>query len=54
MGGYGVYVWGSVGVSVLLILMEIWQARQARLDALQQVRAHIELDELSQDKESNA
>ena len=54
MGGYAVYVWGSVGVTVLLIVIEIWQARQARREALQQVRAHMELDQLAQqDKESS-
>ena len=54
MGGYAVYVWGSVGVTVLLIVIEIWQARQARREALQQVRAHMELDQLvQQDKESS-
>ena len=54
MGGYALYVWGSVGVSVLLICIEVWQARLARHEALQQVRADIELDQLAKDKESNA
>jgi heme exporter protein CcmD len=54
MGGYAVYVWGSVGVTALLILIEIWQARLARQEALQHVRAQIDLDQPSQDKESDA
>lgn len=54
MGGYAIYVWGSVGVTVLLILIEMGQARLARKEALQHVRAQIDLDQLSQDKESDA
>ena len=58
MGGYAVYVWGSVGVTVLLIVIEIWVARMARRDALQQVRAQMalemEFDAVSQNKESQA
>ena len=59
MGGYAVYVWGSVGVTVLLLAIEVAVARAARREALQQVRAHMELDMTlddsnSQDKESQA
>lgn len=58
MGGYAIYVWGSVGVTVLLIVIEIWVARMARRDALQQVRAHMalemEFDAAPQHKESQA
>ena len=58
MGGYAVYVWGSVGVTFLLMVVEVWQARLARREALQQVRAHMTLDQLAQDqapqKEPNA
>jgi heme exporter protein D len=34
MGGYGLYVWGSMGMTVLFILLEIWQARVAHQQAL--------------------
>jgi heme exporter protein D len=34
MGGYGLYVWGSMGVTALFVLLEIWQARIARQNAL--------------------
>ncbi len=37
MGGYGVYVWGSVGVSAALLALEVWLAcvgRQQALDAV--------------------
>ncbi len=30
MGGYGAYVWGSYGVALLLMLMEVWRVRQRR------------------------
>ena len=54
MGGYALYVWGSVGVTFLLIALEVWQARQARDEALEHVRAQMDLDQLSQDKEFGA
>ena len=43
MGGRGFYVWGSYGVSAVLILAELWLLRQrrrstlARLYSLQQL-----------------
>ena len=58
MGGYAVYVWGSVGVTVLLIVIEVVMARAARRDVLQQVRAHMawemECDATTQNKEPQA
>jgi heme exporter protein D len=42
MGGYGLYVWGSMGVTALFILLEIWQARQARRNALALARAEMQ------------
>lgn len=35
MGGYGLYVWGSVGVTAALVVAELWQirARRRRLQA---------------------
>lgn len=29
MGGYGLYVWGSVGVTAILMILEIIQIKQA-------------------------
>ena len=46
MGGYAVYVWGSVGVSFALMLLEVWQARVARRQVLQQVQTEIALEAL--------
>jgi heme exporter protein D len=37
MGGYGVFVWGSVGVSAALLALEVWQARLGRRQALDTV-----------------
>jgi len=42
MGGYGLYVWGSMVVTFLLMALEVFMARQARLQAeraLQQAQA---------------
>ena len=53
MGGYGFYVWGSMGVTALLMALEVWQARAARREALRQVQAQMALDALAQDKETD-
>ncbi len=37
MGGYGVYVWGSLGVSAALLALEVWWARMGRRQALDAV-----------------
>jgi len=34
MGGYGLYVWGSMGMTALFIVFEVWQARVAHQQAL--------------------
>lgn len=34
MGGYGLYVWGSLGVTAGLILLEVVSARSAHRQAL--------------------
>ncbi|WP_353131531.1 heme exporter protein CcmD [Limnohabitans sp.] len=39
MGGYAVYVWGSVGVTALLMALEVWQARWAHRAVLNQLKA---------------
>ena len=30
MGGYALYVWGSFGISALVVVGEIWQVRSKR------------------------
>lgn len=52
MGGYAVYVWGSVGVSFALMLIEVWQARVARRQVLQQVQTEMALDALGEASQS--
>jgi len=42
MGGYGLYVWGSMGVTVACMAIEVWQARLARKQLLTQLRAEYE------------
>ena len=38
MGGYGLYVWGSMAMTFVLMGLEVFQARQARLQAEREVR----------------
>ena len=39
MGGYGLYVWGSYGVTLVVLLAEPLLAAQRRRRALQAVRS---------------
>ena len=39
MGGYAVYVWGSVGVTAFLMALEVLQARWAHRAVLAQLKA---------------
>ena len=39
MGGYGLYVWGSFGMTAVVLVLELWSVR-ARRKAL-----HSEIDE---------
>ena len=41
MGGYGLYVWGSFGVSASLMAYEMYWVKQARNKALQQVAQEL-------------
>ena len=34
MGGYAFYVWGSFGITALVVVAEIWQVRAKRRDIL--------------------
>jgi heme exporter protein CcmD len=47
MGGYASYVWGSVGVCALLMLIEVWQARAARRQVLAQLQTDIALNDMA-------
>jgi heme exporter protein D len=37
MGGYGLYVWGSYGVTALVMALEPWLAARRRRRAAEQV-----------------
>lgn len=34
MGGYAFYVWGSFGITALVVVYEIWEVRARRRDVL--------------------
>ena len=42
MGGNGLYVWGSYGVTLLLMLVEPMLAARRRRQALREVREQLE------------
>ena len=42
MGGYGLYVWGSIGMTFGLMVIEMLWVKQARSQALKQVALEIE------------
>jgi heme exporter protein D len=46
MGGYGVYVWGSMGVTFGLLLVEVVQAVRAQRHVLAQLLAERALMDL--------
>jgi heme exporter protein D len=51
MGGYGVYVWGSLGVSAALMALEVLLARMGRRQALDAVCEAIDTE--AQDAEAS-
>jgi len=42
MGGYGLYVWGSMGVTAACLVIEVWQARLANRQLFIQLRKEDE------------
>lgn len=34
MGGYAFYVWGSFGITALVVVYEVWEVRARRRDVL--------------------
>jgi heme exporter protein D len=48
MGGYGLYVWGSFGVTAALIAIEMWWVKHARQQALTQVAHELASTETHQ------
>ena len=41
MGGYGLYVWGSFGVTALCVALEMIWVKNARAQALVQIRDEL-------------
>lgn len=39
MGGHGVYVWACWGLVVLVVVFGVWQSKQARTQAIHQIRS---------------
>ena len=37
MGGYAFYVWGSFGITALVVVAEIWQVRMQRREILRKL-----------------
>ena len=50
MGGYGLYVWGSIGVSLLLPAIEVLALRMRRKAALRAVAASREDQQWERDE----
>ena len=49
MGGYGLYVWGSFGVTALCMLVEIFWVQRAREQALHQIANELAAEQNSKE-----
>ncbi|NBY69247.1 MAG: heme exporter protein CcmD [Betaproteobacteria bacterium] len=49
MGGYGLYVWGSFGVTALFMALEVVWVKNARVQALSQVASELAAQTNSKD-----
>ena len=49
MGGYGLYVWGSFGVTALFMALELVWVKNARAQALSQVASELAAQTNSKD-----
>ena len=54
MGGYGVYVWGSMGVSLALLALELGLLRLGRQQALDAVCEAIDADGMEAEASASA
>jgi heme exporter protein CcmD len=45
MGGYGAFVWSAYGITLLVLILNIWWARRRNAAALARVQAAISTDE---------
>ncbi len=44
MGGYALYVWGSFGVTALVLIAEVWQVRAKRRETLRNLLTETDSD----------
>ena len=49
MGGYGLYVWGSFGVTALCMFVEIFWVQRAREQALNQIANELAAEQNSKE-----
>ncbi len=42
MGGYAPYVWSAYGITLLVIVLNIWSARRARVRPLERAEQVVE------------
>jgi heme exporter protein D len=49
MGGYGLYVWGSFGVTALCMLVEIFWVQRAREQAMNQIANELAAEQNSKE-----
>ena len=49
MGGYGLYVWGSFGVTALCMLVEIFWVKHSRAQALNQIANELAAEQNSKE-----
>ena len=49
MGGYGLYVWGSFGVTALCMLVEIFWVKHSREQALNQIANELAAEQNSKE-----
>ena len=42
MGGYGLYVWGSFGVTALALVVEVWLVRRRQAAAVQAIHDDLQ------------
>lgn len=54
MGGYGLFVWGSMGVSAALLALEVWLARMGRSQALDAVCEAMDAEALDAETSGSA
>lgn len=49
MGGYGLYVWGSFGVTALVMVMEVLQAKHSHQHTCDSLKKQIPVQDSAED-----